>query len=207
MVWRKNIGQGFSGPAVAGHALILFHRLENQEVVQVLERSGSGESRWRFAYPTGYRDDFGFDEGPRATPCAGQGRVYTFGAEGHAAHAPVIRRTARRCCKSTPKMNFISPRAFLARAISPLIEGHAVLLNIGGPGGAGLVAFDTASGRVLWKTSDDAASCNASPVAATITGCVARFLLYTGRAGGGGSGGRDRKIDSSMRGGGRQPLN
>ena len=38
--------------------------------------------KWRFAYPTAYRDDFGFDEGPRAVPVVDGGAVYTYGAEG-----------------------------------------------------------------------------------------------------------------------------
>src|SRR6188474_2335774 len=33
VIWRKQIGQGLSGPVVAGSQLILFHRVENREVV------------------------------------------------------------------------------------------------------------------------------------------------------------------------------
>ena len=50
-----------------------------------------------------------------------------------------------------------------------MIEGNAVLLNVGGRAGAGIVAFDKATGKVLWKTSDDEASYS-SPVAASIHG-------------------------------------
>jgi hypothetical protein len=80
-VWSKNVGQGFSGVAVAGHFLILFHRLADKEVVEGLE-ARTAAPKWSYSYPTAYRDDFGFDEGPRATPCIADGRVYTFGAEG-----------------------------------------------------------------------------------------------------------------------------
>src|SRR5439155_14617754 len=80
-VWRKPVGQGFAGPVVAGDRLVLFHRVGNEEVVEALD-ARTGDPRWRYAYPTSYRDDFGFDEGPRAVPVVAQGRVYTFGAEG-----------------------------------------------------------------------------------------------------------------------------
>jgi len=52
---------------------------------------------------------------------------------------------------------------------SPLLEGDAVLLNIGGANGAGIVAFEKNSGKLLWKATDDEASYS-SPTAAVIGG-------------------------------------
>jgi outer membrane protein assembly factor BamB len=177
VVWRTNIGRGFSGPAVADHVLILFHRLEDNEVVQALD-ARSGEPKWRFSYPTAYRDDFGFDDGPRATPCVAQERVFTFGAEGMLTCLDLA--DGKRLWQVNTKNEFHPRKGFFGAACSPLVESNAVLLNIGGPGGAGLVAFDTATGRVLWKTSNDEASYS-SPVAATISG--RRYAFFFTRAG------------------------
>jgi hypothetical protein len=80
-VWRKSIGQGLAGPVVSAGRLILFHRVGKQEVVEAFD-ARTGSAQWRYAYPTAYRDDFGFDEGPRSVPVVANGRVYTFGAEG-----------------------------------------------------------------------------------------------------------------------------
>ena len=80
-VWQKSVGEGFAGPVVVGDRVILFHRVEDEEVVEALD-ARTGKTRWRYAYQTAYRDDFGFDEGPRAVPVVANGRVYTFGAEG-----------------------------------------------------------------------------------------------------------------------------
>src|SRR5438445_8316530 len=74
--WRKKVGQGFSGPVVSAGKLILFHRLNDREIVESLD-ANTGKSLWRFDYSTGYRDDFGFDEGPRATPVVADGKVFT----------------------------------------------------------------------------------------------------------------------------------
>src|SRR5207249_2323239 len=63
-VWEKEVGQGFSGPIVAAGKLILFHRIGDKEVVECLD-ARIGKKIWQFEYPTSYRDDFGFDEGPR----------------------------------------------------------------------------------------------------------------------------------------------
>src|SRR6185436_5359697 len=79
--WQKKVGTGFSGPVVAGGKLVLHHRLGSSETVESFD-AASGKTLWSFSYPTRYVDDFGFDNGPRATPAIDSGRVYTVGAEG-----------------------------------------------------------------------------------------------------------------------------
>ena len=37
LVWKKNVGAGFSSPVVANGKLILFHRIGNIEVVAALD--------------------------------------------------------------------------------------------------------------------------------------------------------------------------
>src|SRR5262245_10847807 len=66
-LWQRKVGEGFSGPVIKNGRLILFHRLDNRETVECLD-SKTGKEEWRVDYATAYRDDFGFDEGPRATP-------------------------------------------------------------------------------------------------------------------------------------------
>src|SRR3954469_10991245 len=55
VVWERDVGEGFSGPVVSGGALILFHRVDDEEVVEALD-AASGKPRWKFAYPTKYSD-------------------------------------------------------------------------------------------------------------------------------------------------------
>src|SRR5262249_7239967 len=81
VVWQKQVGQGFSGPVVTQGRMILFHRVGDREVVESFD-ARTGASQWQYGYPTNYRDDFGFDEGPRAIPVVANGVVYTFGAQG-----------------------------------------------------------------------------------------------------------------------------
>jgi len=177
VVWRKKVGQGFCGVAVADHLVILFHRLEDKEVVEALE-ARTGTPRWSCSYPTAYQDDFGFDEGPRATPCVTNGRVFTFGAEGKLLCLNLA--DGKKVWMADTKEEFHQDKGFFGAACSPLAEGNALLLNIGGPDGAGLVAFDQSSGRVLWRATEDEAG-YASPVAATIQG--RRYAFFFTRAG------------------------
>jgi outer membrane protein assembly factor BamB len=176
VIWRKAVGQGFAGPVVAGGRVILFHRVANQEVVEALD-AATGESQWRYAYPTAYRDDFGFDEGPRAAPVVAEGIVYTFGAEGQL-HAVDLARGTRLWSVDTMR-RFEVAKGFFGAGGSPLVEGGRVLANIGGRAG-GIVAFDAKTGSVAWTATDHEASYS-SGVGATIGG--RRHALFLTRQG------------------------
>jgi hypothetical protein len=169
VVWRKQVGQGFAGPVVAGNRLILFHRVADQEVVEALD-ARTGTPQWRYAYGTSYRDDFGFDEGPRAVPVVAAGRVYTFGAEGQLS-ALDLARGARIWSVDTTR-RFGVRKGYFGAAGSPLVENGRVIANVGGKydgKDAGIVAFNAGTGAVLWRATNHQASYS-SPVGATIGG-------------------------------------
>ena len=172
VVWRKPVGQGFSGPVVAQGHLILFHRVANEEVVEALDLK-TGTTQWRYAYPTSYRDDFGFDEGPRAVPVVADGVVYTFGAEGQL-HAVDLAKGTKLWSEDTMR-KFRVAKGYFGAAGSPLVEGGRVLANVGGQG-AGIVAFEPRTGKVLWTATDHQASYS-SAVAATIAGRRSAIFL------------------------------
>jgi outer membrane protein assembly factor BamB len=168
-VWQKRVGQGFAGPVVVGDRLILFHRVANEEVVDALDTK-TGEVRWHYAYPTSYRDDFGFDEGPRAVPVVVNNRIYTFGAEGQLSAIDLA--TGRRLWNVDTKSRFNVRKGFFGAAGSPLVEDGRVLANVGGMDGtkgAGIVAFNADTGAVMWTATNHEASYS-SPVGATFGG-------------------------------------
>jgi outer membrane protein assembly factor BamB len=142
-VWQKSVGRGFSGPVVQEGNLILFHRLGDKEVVNCL-KAADGAQVWEFEYATAYRDDFGFDPGPRATPCIAAGKVFTFGADG-ALHCLDL-ASGRKLWGVNVQQQFGAPKGFFGMACSPLVVSNKVLLNVGGSGGAGIVAFERDSG-------------------------------------------------------------
>jgi outer membrane protein assembly factor BamB len=164
VIWKKDVGQGFSGPVVSQGRLILFHRLADQEKVECFDAK-TGQSLWSYNYTTRYVDDFGFDEGPRATPTIDSGRVYTLGAEG-VLHCLDF-ASGKKVWRIDTHQKFGVQKGFFGAAGSPLVEGDRVLLNIGGTNRAGLVAFDKENGNILWTATNDEASYS-SPVAATI---------------------------------------
>ncbi len=184
LLWSRDVGEGLSGPVVAGGRVVLHHRVADEEVVQAFD-AASGRPVWRYAYPTTYRDDFGFDEGPRAIPVVAGGVVYTFGAQGQL-HA-VDLDTGEGAWSVETMTRFNVPKNFFGAGGSPLVEDGRVIANIGGRtdagGAAGIVAFDAATGAVLWTAVEDEASYS-SPVGVTLDGeRIAVFFTRTGLVG------------------------
>ncbi len=172
-LWRRPVGEGFAGPVVSGGRVLLFHRLRDREVLEALDAE-TGDSLWRYDYPSSYRDDFGFDEGPRSAPVVAGDRVYTFGAQGQM-HA-VDLETGNGVWRVDTRARFRFRKAFFGAAGSPLVEDGRVIANIGGPD-AGIAAFDADSGEVLWTVAGEEASYS-SPVAATFDG-LRHALFFT----------------------------
>jgi outer membrane protein assembly factor BamB len=172
VVWRKPVGQAFAGPAVVQNRVLMFHRVGNEEVLESLDAK-TGTSAWRYAYPTNYRDDFGFDEGPRAVPVVADGIVYTFGAQGQL-HAVDLAKGTRVWSEDTMK-RFNVPKGYFGAAGSPLVEGGRVIANVGGDK-AGIVAFEAKTGKIVWTATDDDASYS-SGMAATIGGRRSAIFL------------------------------
>lgn len=177
IIWTRKVGQGFSGPVVAGANAVLFHRVGDEAVVECMDAM-TRKPRWSAKYVTSYRDDFGFDEGPRSTPAIDGDRVYTLGAEGMLACWKMT--DGAKVWSVDTKVDFRADKGFFGIACSPLVEGDLVVLNVGGRDGAGVVAFDKGSGKVRWKATDDEAG-YASPVAATLYG--KRYVLSFTREG------------------------
>jgi outer membrane protein assembly factor BamB len=176
VIWRKQIGQGLSGPVVAQNRAILFHRVDDREVVESFDAL-TGAPQWRHTYATTYRDDFGFDEGPRAVPVVAEGIVYTYGAEGKL-HAIEL-ATGKPLWNVDAMRQFDVAKGFFGAAGSPLIEEGRVIANIGGKKG-GIVAFDAKSGKVVWTATADAASYS-SGIGATMFG--RRYAVFLTREG------------------------
>jgi outer membrane protein assembly factor BamB len=174
VLWEMKVGEGFSAPVVAHQRLVLFHRVGDKERLDCVDAK-TGKPIWQYEYPTDYEDDFSRGNGPRATPAIAHGRVFGFGPGGMLTCVNFT-NGAKIWAVDTQK-EFGAGKGFFGMACSPLVESNAVLMNIGGKG-ADIVAFDAASGKVLWKAGRDEASYS-SPVAATING--KRYALFLTR--------------------------
>jgi len=67
ILWKKAVGTGYSAPSVRNGRLVLHHRLGNEEIVEAMD-STTGETVWRYSYPSRFIDPFGYNNGPRCSP-------------------------------------------------------------------------------------------------------------------------------------------
>lgn len=149
VLWKREIGTGYSAPSVRGGRLVLFHRTGRDEIVEAMD-AVTGKTLWRHADPTGFEDPYGYNNGPRCTPLLTADRCYTFGAEGRLACRNLSdgslvwqRETSR---------DFEVPQAFFGVGSTPILEGNKLIVMVGGQPNSGVVAFDAATGKTLWQS-------------------------------------------------------
>lgn len=154
VAWKIRVGQGFAAPVVAQGKLLVFHREGSEEVLSAIDPA-TGARLWNAAAETAYRDDFGFDEGPRAAPVVDSGRVFVYGAEGLLRAHDLA--TGRLLWRVDVMKKYAVEKGFFGAAGSPVVFGGRVMINAGGRD-AGVVAFDASTGKELWRATSDGAS-------------------------------------------------
>lgn len=179
LVWEMKKGDGFSAPAIAGERLILFHRAGDNEVVECLHPL-DGKRSWQFSYATAYRDRYGINPGPRASPVIGDGMVFTFGVDGRLTCLDLA--TGQLIWQRDILNEFKIRQDFFGVGATPLIEGDKLIVNIGAPGGPCVAAFDTRTGKMVWGAGAEWGPSYASPIPATIRGQRRVFVFAGGES-------------------------
>ncbi len=167
VLWRAEVGPGYSGPTVAAGRVYV---TDKHEAGQIRERvhcfeAATGRRIWLHTYPCRYRVSYPL--GPRASVTVNDGRAYALGTMGHF-HC-LDAATGKVLWKKDLAAAYRTRRILWGMAASPLVYGETVILNIGGAGKACIVALDRKTGREMWTAFDDAASYSA-PVIITQAG-------------------------------------
>jgi outer membrane protein assembly factor BamB len=176
-VWAMNKGTGYAAPAVVGDRLLLFHRLGDKETLDCL-KADTGERFWRHEVPVVYVDQFGYSNGPRASPVVAGGLVYTLGVTGKLTCLELT--TGRVKWARELKPEFKLRGGFFGMGSTPLVEGDKLIVNVGAvPDGPCVCAFDLKTGKMVWGSGKFWGMSYASPVPATIHG-KRRVLVFAG---------------------------
>ncbi len=155
VVWKLDVGEGYSSPVVAEGRLILCHRLGDQLHVECLNPA-TGARHWTFEHEMKFRDGAFFDHGPRPTPAIRDGRVYVHNTDGYLVCLNL--QTGAKVWSHHPKSEFSSSGTWHGCVASPLATEKVILLPVGGTNAGGVVAYDLQDGHVVWHVTNEKAS-------------------------------------------------
>lgn len=189
-LWRRPLGEGFSGISVVGERFCTLFATGEEEFLACF-RTQDGEELWRLPMGETFHEPFG--NGPRATPTLEGGRVYALAAKGRLVAADLAtgeelwRRelhqdyTIRDPQTYVPAMAQPGPQLPLyGYSGSPLVEGGRVIVETGAGHGKSIVAFDQDTGQEAWSTGDHEIGYS-SPIAVTVAG-ERQILALPGRS-------------------------
>jgi outer membrane protein assembly factor BamB len=167
------LGSGFAGPAVTGKTVVVFHRQDQREILEAFH-ADTGAQLWRTDFPAEYQGGYNPDSGPRCVPVIHAGRVYALGAGGRL-HCVAL-ENGRPMWSRELARDYEAPEGYFGIGSTPLVADDKLLVNIGGRGGAGVVALALDTGKTIWKATDEQVSYS-SPVLANLRGMPHALFL------------------------------
>ncbi len=149
LIWKSLIGPAWSSYVVAGDWLFTQEQRIDMESV-VCYDAKTGKEVWVQQIKSRFDDPLG-GPGPRATPTLAGGKLFTMGGQGwllciNPIDGKVLwKKDMREIADRTPPMWGFSS--------SPLVVGQVVVVQVGGPGDKGIIAFDVESGEQAWSAA------------------------------------------------------
>lgn len=196
--WRRQIGSGYAGPAVAGGRVFVADRIVDEKAtVQQPEKPDSwtrtaipgkerlvclnesdGKVLWVYEYDCPYDIAYLYATGPRATPTVDGDRVYVLGAMGHLTCLDV--RDGKPIWKRGFRKDYGLKSPVWGWASHPLVDGRKLICIVGGKGTTA-VAFDKLSGKELWRSLSSKEPGYSAPVIHDF-GTHRQLLIWHGEA-------------------------
>ena len=177
--WRVDLGPSYSGPVIAGEAVIVTEtRDQKTEHVRAFDRA-TGKELWHAQWDGGMSVPFfAASNGSwiRATPCVDEGRVFVAGM-----------RDVLVCLDATTgaelwRADFMdalsSPLPAFGFVSSPLVIGDHVYVQAG----SGFVKLEKTTGRIVWRVLDDGGGMSGSAFSSpypVVLGDVPQILVQT----------------------------
>jgi outer membrane protein assembly factor BamB len=163
-IWRRDVGEGWSSFAIVGTAAVT-QELRGEDEVVVRYGLRTGEQVWVHSDRAPFETTVG-GSGPRATPTIADGRVYAMGATG-ILNCLELDSGARIWSRNVLDDHGVGQPSW-GMSGSPLLVDDNVIVHLGKQG-AGLAAYDRATGEPVWTAGEDGGTYS-SPLLATILG-------------------------------------
>jgi len=148
LVWKKEVGTGYSAPSILGERLVVHHRIRRKEVISCRSVT-TGEEIWQYSYFSEFSDPYGYNDGPRCSPILDDEQCITFGAEGMLSCVSLTDGTLQ--WQHNLQEKYQLPDWFFGVGCSPILDGERLYVLVGGQPNSGVVAFNRRDGSVLWE--------------------------------------------------------
>lgn len=149
LLWKRKIGTGYAAPSVRGNRLVVHHRPRGTEIVECLD-AATGETRWKYEYPSDFEDPYGYNNGSRCAPLLTETRCYTFGPQGKLLCLEL--ETGKLVWEHDTASEWKIPTHFFGAGCTPILEGNLLIVLVGGQPDSGVVAFNAETGKVVWES-------------------------------------------------------
>src|SRR2546422_3875034 len=166
--WRAPVGYGFSSPVIAkGRVYVTDSLLDRPKVhgrVLCFEER-TGKLLWTFSrektnYPL-WAFVPGQEPSPNGTPVVHDGKVYATGPQAHNLYC--LEAASGKLVWEKDLAHDYQIEETATISASPLVDGNRVILQVGGKPDACIVAFDTKSGKEIWRSLNETAG-QSSPI-------------------------------------------
>ncbi|MCH8333127.1 PQQ-like beta-propeller repeat protein, partial [Candidatus Sumerlaeota bacterium] len=146
-LYRQPVGGGYAGFVVGGGRVYTIEQRRDSEVIPAYDLE-TGRELWTYAYPAFFQEQMGGD-GPRATPTLDGDRLYALGASGQLNCLDA--NTGEQLWGTNILEDAGTENLEWGMSGSPLIVDDRVMVTAAGLSGSALLAYDKASGELLWK--------------------------------------------------------
>jgi outer membrane protein assembly factor BamB len=177
VLWRKRFGEGYSIGSVARGRYFQFYRERDAMILECLNAE-TGDSLWKYDYPTDYSDRYQYNGGPRTSPVidADADLVFAYGPEGML--VALRASSGEQVWKVNTFEKYGVVQNFFGVGSTPLVDGEKLIVIVGGspredqdqsdfmalrPNQTAIVAFNKRTGKELYKSGEELAS-YASPI-------------------------------------------
>ena len=129
--WRVDVGEGYSSPVISAGRVFVHSRHDPEELVTAVDLA-TGKTLWQKKYPAPFQKNqyaVRMAKGPNSTPLAAGDRLFTLGTTGilsawNVKSGALLWRKDFSDAIDTSKM-------FCGTAMSPLLEGGAIIVQVG----------------------------------------------------------------------------
>jgi outer membrane protein assembly factor BamB len=167
VAWRRAVSGGYSEIAVHAGRAFTMEMHGGADFIVSLD-AATGREQWRVRVGPTYQGHGGSDDGPISTPAVEGNDLFALGPHGQLIAIDVA--SGRERWRHDLVAAFGASPPTWGFAASPLIEGRLVIVPTGGAKSRGLLAFERASGKLVWNAAVARATAYSSAVPATIGG-------------------------------------